>query len=105
MDESRFDDLSKRLAAPLARRRMLKGLGGGLVAGLLVRAGLGPAAAASCPATVRCGHGPTAVCCQHAADVCSRGAICQSATLACPVGGDVSRPSYRCTDTGGFACD
>jgi hypothetical protein len=104
MDGRHLDQLSKRLADPQARRSVLKGLGG-LVAGLLARTGVEPAAAAPCPSQVRCGQGPTAVCCRNATDSCSNGNMCQSATLACPVGGDASTPRYRCTASRGFTCD
>jgi hypothetical protein len=106
MHGARFDDLSTRLAVSRGRRPVMQGIEGGLVAGLLALVGRA-AVAAPCPSKVRCGHGKVAVCCLHAADRCSRTAIaiCQSSTLACPVGGDASHPTYQCTDRHGFACD
>jgi hypothetical protein len=48
MDDHRFDDLTRAFAAPGSRRRLLKGVVGGAVGGLLVR--LGFATARSAPA-------------------------------------------------------
>ena len=98
MDGSQFDELSKRLVDPLARRPVAKGLGGGLIAGLLALAGIDGAAAAPChKPNDRCGHGRSATCC-IAPDTCGVSNVCQTSTLTCPVGGDASDPSYRCNN-------
>lgn len=46
MDSAQFDDLSRRVAVFASRRTGLRLLAGGLIAGLLVQRGLGPASAA-----------------------------------------------------------
>lgn len=60
MDDRRFDAFTKHLAETPSRRRVLKGLAGGIAGGLLVRLGAAGTAAAKCAApNVRC----RGVCC------------------------------------------
>ena len=75
MDERTFDAIAKHLAARPARRRVLKGLVGGLTASLALVLRRHPAAAAPCAAgTHRCKGGTCQQCCRTRH--CPKGQTC-----------------------------
>jgi len=95
MDSDRFDALAKHLAtAGASRRRLLRGVGGGLLAAL---GGAGAAGAAPCASGVVC----SAHCCPNATDICLAGqcASCPSGVVCsaqCCAAGEQCL-SGRCT--------
>ena len=63
MDASRFDRITKRLSAEASRRRILRDLTGGALAGLGLALGIGRAEAKGKPCTVEADcRGPCRVC-------------------------------------------
>ena len=91
MDDQRFDQLTRSLAAGTTRRRVIKGLGGGLVAGVVALVSGGGTEAAACqrPKT-RCGKGRNAQCIDTSTDpnncggcgIACFGDTCRSATCS-----------------------
>jgi len=90
MDGSRFDDITRALAAGASRRAVLRRLGAGLAGVGLAAAGRGAARAAPSPCAAFCADQPGA-----------RGAQCRQACRACAGG-----PAATCLNaaTGSFAC-
>lgn len=78
MDGPRFDDITKRLSAGASRRRVVKGLAGGIAAAGLAAVTRGTAGAGPSPCAAFCADQPGA-----------RGAQCRQACRAC--GGDLAR--------------
>lgn len=69
MDGNRFDDLSRRLAVGVTRRRALKGVAAGLLGALGLRAAAGDAAQVT---QARCGN----VTCKNNPGRCNDGCVC-----------------------------
>src|SRR5579884_1287404 len=88
MDPTTFDELTKRLAtAGASRRRVLRGLGGGLAGAALAVAGLRPAGAAK-------GPGGNAACARFCASVF--GADTPAADACTSEAAHGAGPCYRC---------
>lgn len=92
MDEQRFDDLTRALAAGLSRRAILRRIGTGIAGFGLLGAGRGVADAAPSPCNVFCADQPG-----------PRGAQCRQTCKACAGGPeatcfDASTNSFTCLD-------
>ena len=100
MDGNRFDTLTKHLAESSSRRQVVKGLGGGIVAGLLALVGTGGIEAAKpCPKPrTSCGTGKDKVCVDLATDAANCG-VCANACTA-PANATATCVSGTC----GFEC-
>jgi len=93
MDHQRFDDLTRRFAQRHSRRRLLRGVLGGAVAGALVHAGTGSTAAQSTCAEGQLDCDGVCVdgCCDNAncgacGNVCADGFTCFEGVCDCPSG-------------------
>ena len=94
MDDARFDALTKALAVGAPRRRVLKGIGGGIAAAIAGMAGRSEAAAARCrPGKKKCRGRciPLSRCCGNrdcaAGEICAKGR-CVTGRGTCAVGAD-----------------
>lgn len=86
MDQDRFDDVARTLAAGATRRGALRALAGGAVGSLVALLGPRAAGAACAAAGRRCGDGRR----------CCRGAVCKGGACACRAG--LTDCGGRCTD-------
>ncbi len=77
MDQERFDQITRTLAAGQSRRRLLKGLAGTALGGVLAAVGAGEAGAKGPCKTpnTKCGRGKNAVCCSSN-QVCNGDGTC-----------------------------
>jgi hypothetical protein len=96
MDASRFDALTRVLARGVARRGVVKGLAGTVVAGLAVRATLRGAAACTDSEGEQCD--PTYGCCEDAGLACSGGICVLIGGPSCP---DFNPQTNQCTNATG----
>ncbi len=92
MDQQRFDDLTRALATGTSRRRMLRGLTGGVLGGVLGLAGLQEASAACRVIDQKC----------DANNPCCKGAKCANRHCVCKTAAGYEAclgPGSRCINT------
>lgn len=103
MDGRRFDHITQVFAGASSRRKVLRGVIGGLGAAVLGRSTIGAQQNPMCQTDADCAYITNGVCNARFICECSSGFAPCSPTLCCPIV-DVATSTTTCPPAGGTAC-